>query len=106
MRYATDSAIKVGTGNDYSTDEQIIGTWIDGKPLYQKTFEVNSLGSGTKTIAHGISNIGTIVDIKAMGNDGNYWAFNFAATQQATYYVYVGTENINISCGKDMSSAS
>ena len=33
----TDSAIKVGNGNDYSTDEQIIGTWIDGSVLYQKT---------------------------------------------------------------------
>lgn len=22
----------------YSTDEQVVGTWIDGKPLYQKTF--------------------------------------------------------------------
>lgn len=22
----------------YSTDEQVIGTWIDGKPIYQKTF--------------------------------------------------------------------
>ena len=38
--------IKYGTGGgsgssglNYSTDEQIIGTWIDGKPLYQKTFE-------------------------------------------------------------------
>lgn len=33
----TDTAIKVGTGTEYSTEEQIIGTWIDGKPLYQKT---------------------------------------------------------------------
>lgn len=32
----SDSAIKVGTGTDYSTEEQIIGSWIDGKPLYQK----------------------------------------------------------------------
>jgi len=24
--------------NDYSTDEKVVGTWIDGKPLYQKTF--------------------------------------------------------------------
>lgn len=23
-------------GVDYSTDEQVIGTWIDGKPLYRK----------------------------------------------------------------------
>ena len=25
--------------NNFSTDEKVIGTWIDGKPLYQKTFE-------------------------------------------------------------------
>lgn len=25
-------------GSNYSTDEQIVGTWIDGKPIYQKTF--------------------------------------------------------------------
>ena len=25
----------------YSTDEQVIGTWIDGKPLYQKTFDLS-----------------------------------------------------------------
>lgn len=35
----TDSAIKVGTGTDYSTEEQIIGTWIDGKPIYQRTIQ-------------------------------------------------------------------
>lgn len=27
-----------GGGINYSTDEQLIGTWIDGKPLYQKTW--------------------------------------------------------------------
>lgn len=26
-------------GNVYSTDEQIVGRWIDGKPIYQKTYE-------------------------------------------------------------------
>lgn len=25
--------------NNFSTDEKVIGTWVDGKPLYQKTFE-------------------------------------------------------------------
>lgn len=25
----------------YSTDEQVIGTWIDGKPLYQRTFNLS-----------------------------------------------------------------
>lgn len=38
----TDTTVNIGTGNDYSTDEQIIGTWIDGKPLYQKTYEITT----------------------------------------------------------------
>lgn len=28
-------------GNGYSLDEQIVGTWIDGKPIYQKTLSLN-----------------------------------------------------------------
>ena len=35
----TDSAISIGSDTDYSTEEKIIGTWIDGKPVYQKTLE-------------------------------------------------------------------
>ena len=27
----------------YSTDEQIIGTWIDGKPIYQKTYSITEI---------------------------------------------------------------
>lgn len=26
----------------YSTNEQVVGTWIDGKPLYKKTYQFNS----------------------------------------------------------------
>lgn len=33
----TDSSISIGSDTDYSTTEKIVGTWIDGKPLYQKT---------------------------------------------------------------------
>ena len=31
--------IKYINENKYSTEEQLVGTWIDGKPLYQKTVE-------------------------------------------------------------------
>ena len=33
----TDSAISIGSDTDYSTEEKIVGTWIDGSPVYQKT---------------------------------------------------------------------
>lgn len=31
-----------GYTHHYSTDEKVIGTWIDGKPLYEKTFALQS----------------------------------------------------------------
>ena len=50
LRYTktTDSAnsFNIGEATDYSTDEKIVGTWIDGSPLYQKTI---SFGSFTGT---------------------------------------------------------
>lgn len=52
--------------HNYSSEEQIIGTWIDGKTLYEKTlkFEHDTSWDGTRTsIAHGISNIDTCVEI-------------------------------------------
>jgi len=39
----TDSPISIGSDTDYSTDEKIIGTWIDGKPIYQKVITGLSL---------------------------------------------------------------
>lgn len=32
-----------GSGHDYSTTEKVVGTWIDGKPLYEKqiTFTIS-----------------------------------------------------------------
>lgn len=31
-----------GDAEYYSTDEKVIGRWIDGKPLYQKTWQISS----------------------------------------------------------------
>jgi hypothetical protein len=34
----TDSAVEsYGTDTTYSTDEHVVGSWIDGRPVYQKT---------------------------------------------------------------------
>lgn len=33
----TTSPVEYASPNDYSTSEKIVGTWTDGKPIYQKT---------------------------------------------------------------------
>lgn len=39
----TDSAVEIGDDTDYSTTEKIVGTWIDGKPIWQKTVVIDAL---------------------------------------------------------------
>lgn len=42
----SDLQSAIGRGGSYSTTEQVIGTWIDGSPLYQKTYHYPGTLSG------------------------------------------------------------
>lgn len=63
---------------EYSTSEKVIGTWINGKPLYRKVLISTSGNSGNKRIAHGITDIGKVVNISASmtATDYNYYMNN------------------------------
>lgn len=74
----------VTSGNTYSTSEQIVGKWIDGKPVYQKTI-LDSFGANvtnTKIVFNFTYNIDTVISLNAMTNytgpgtsssTSNYW---------------------------------
>ena len=54
--------IKYNLGNlgteKYSTDEIVIGEWIDGKPIYRKVIDFGALpNTNLKYVAHNINNI-------------------------------------------------
>ena len=52
---------------NYSTSEQVIGTWIDGKPLYSKVVDFGALpNASSKIVAFDIPNIKKIVSINAV----------------------------------------
>lgn len=65
---------------DYSTEEQVIGTWIDGKPLYRKVIYANSIDcteEGFKYVAHGISNLKQAPKLTyAIEHDGHMETYN------------------------------
>ena len=43
--------VAINCDNDYSTEERVIGRWVDGKPLYQKTIMTNiAITSATQNI--------------------------------------------------------
>jgi hypothetical protein len=73
----TDSAISIGSDTDYSTDEKVIGTWIDGKPVYQKTYNekvttYTDNGYRRMFISSTIPNVETIVNCNNVYLDGSY----------------------------------
>lgn len=51
-----NDSLKNVSKNVYSTDEKVIGTWIDGKPLYRKVIEFSSFTVGSM-VDHNIPNI-------------------------------------------------
>ena len=66
---------------NYSTDEQVIGTWIDGKPIYQKTIAFGTLPNATeKQVAHNISDIDVVI-----GSAGCSWKSDRSSCTQLPY---------------------
>ena len=51
-------------GHNYSTDEQVVGTWIDGKPIYQRTFVLLNYSDNDNTRHHV-----TIADLSSINID-------------------------------------
>lgn len=74
----------------YTTDEQVIGTWIDGKPLYRRTWNfstgvtVSSNSWQATDIAVADTHINVITDCKALNDDGQMMNYISATTDLAT----------------------
>lgn len=67
----TDSAIEIGSDTDYSTTEKVIGTWIDGKPLYQKSYELQNFAMDG--LYHIIDSTMTNISVKKREIINNTW---------------------------------
>ena len=58
---STDTTI-VLENSSYSTSEvKTSATWIDGKPIYKKTFSFTLANAEATTVNHGISNFGLLI---------------------------------------------
>lgn len=58
---STDKTVNIE--NNYSTTEQAIGAWVDGRTVYRKVI-TGTTGSGNiEDVLHGITNFGTVINI-------------------------------------------
>ena len=105
------NGVEIATLNDipstldiYSTDEKVIGTWIDGRPIYQKTIDIGS-ASGNSSISHGISNLDIIVNaygsflqggtyrqkLPKIVNGNTAWSADFADFTDTSFSLSIGS---------------
>ena len=96
---------------EYSTTEQVIGKWIDGKPLYMKTVEFTSLTAGQNGYAHGIENvdyIGCIWNASHLAlSNGDFWTifgWNGSGSNYLSNILSIGRTNIDVYIGSSVVS--
>lgn len=76
----------------YSTNETVVGTWIDGKPIYRKTYSAESQLTSTIVLDSGLttSNISQVISFNfAWKNNSDEWEpfLNRAATNKVAPYL-------------------
>lgn len=91
---AVNLADNLGSGggmHNYSTTEQVVGKWIDGSNIYQKTWDFGSnvlihpdVWTDT-TIVIADFNINAIINAEARNEEGTAWKLLGAACNDSTY---------------------
>ena len=97
-----DAADELST---YSTDEKVVGKWIDGSVLYESTVEYGALPNATGVSkAHGIANIDIITSIDAIACRSNGTSLTIPFIQSnGNISVYADRTNTYITTDSDRS---
>lgn len=104
IKYKSEHFIQVG-GVNYSLEERKTGTWIDGKPLYEKTINFGNLPNATtKEVPHGIENVDEIWVYDGLIHNPVYnsvlqTVFSNSSVSGANgFNTYVDSQNVTIAC--------
>lgn len=104
---ANISNVMVGSGLNYSTSEQIVGRWIDGLPIYQKTISATCAKNTNITIPHNITNFGNIV--RAEGSimrrkvtpTSNDYVLTYNSGSEVLSIMGIGSTTVTVRIGGD-----
>lgn len=86
-----------GSGHEYSTTENVVGTWIDGKPVYEKTIYHAGGTYGSVDVPHNISNLKRVISLSTSVSDsaGASFASQYVLARISSDGVNVGISTIN-----------
>ena len=81
----------------YSTDEQVVGTWIDGRTVYEKTLTPSgSFGDTFNYIPHGVSNFDQLLDYYGFCTYGSSDKINIPNVRGSSYVTVSAWDTTNI----------
>lgn len=72
----------------YSTEEQIVGKWIDGKPIYEKTYILNNT-----TLSTGNNIFDTIENVKIINSNGRINNYSIPYADGGEYIMCIQSNN-------------
>ncbi len=78
----------LGELSDYSTEEKVIGKWIDGKPIYRKVYKVTNITTNLDLSELNIADIITI-NGSLKQTDESVTAFPYLPNEQIVYDKYL-----------------
>lgn len=96
----------------YSTTEKVIGSWIDGRPIYRKVIHyTGTLTSGGNNINHGISNLDNVIRTSGFIPFGSgsgktsYMVFGYADSTQFINVINIKQSVITMYIGSAWASS-
>ena len=84
--------VKFGSNHTYSTEEQIVGTWIDGKPIYEKTVSIPA-GSNDAGL---ISDVDTFVNVNGYVIYADGYTRQIASNNYSQCFVFKETDSTSV----------
>lgn len=76
---------------NYSTEEKVVGTWIDGKPIYECVLTVGSVTAGSVGhVPFSRTNIDEILDCQGFGRDNNNNWFLLSRAHPSQFKYQIG----------------
>ncbi len=87
----TDAAQAIAVSDDYSTNEAIVGHWIDGKPLYQKTITGTTSSVSGDYYSVDVSDLDIDYLVKYAG-----FVRGYDATVNRYFDYYIGTNGASV----------
>lgn len=82
--------------NTYSTSEMVVGTWVDGKPIYRKMLSSNGINGNNVSIAHGITSLKRITNINAIASNDNGTSYPLNNTSYPLELISINPTDIHL----------